>query len=262
MTDNTTPRPWNSVHDINGIKYIFDHEQVSVSSVSNNGGFAQFNLSSIFPVGTPAVGDKLLVESGSNYLGTHEITEIVSTTQFVTDTAFSDSYVDGGVIKHIRTPEVKLYAGYLSGEGYSTEHPMTLLATFTPENDPNNQVSFYVHGFLKSLFTSIDPPGTDTGVELQLFNRFRLYFDGNYHDHFQVINSAIDTETLMDEFVNTGKYLNTDSPPPEFSCGVTILTRILNDIVWIDVITDGSPECDFDFSGTDFGTGTGDFATC
>lgn len=257
------PQKWNSAFSKDGIKFIFDHQEKTIDHVNNVSGHVQFNMVSTFTY-TPDAGDKIFVAGtpGGIYDGFHTVISAMGFNIDVETTYTSTSL--GGTAKYIRIPEIKLYSGFAPGEIYDEIKPLSLVATFTPENNVDNQVSFYVHGYLQSLFNNISAP-LDIGVattSMDLFDKFRLYYDGEYHDPYFVLYSTLNHTVLNEQYVNNGNWLTSnDYPPIVFDCGKTILTMIVHDEPTYYVYTDGSPTCDFGNPGDDFAAGD-DFVEC
>jgi len=246
---STAPYNWNSLH--RPIEYVYDHVSKTTNSIGNNGGYIQFTFAIPF-LTTPVVGERFIVpSSGSAYQGFHRITSVDSTTQFTTATVYSAS--EGAVsVLHERLPEIKLYKGYLLGESYYDDDPITLVATFRPKTSPNNDVQIDVSGYLQRLFSLSLPT---TGVDHNLFTRFRLYFDGAYQRYYHVLNSGLDSSEVESYFANTGRFLTSEEVPYLLSCGNTLLARIQNDAVIVGEYAGALEGEEFD---TDFDT---DFST-
>lgn len=226
MILNTAPELWNSVH--RPIPFIYDHVGRNVT-LSDSGGFLlmQPNIPWLYAL-TMEPGDKIFISGCTNedYNTTHIVREVIDQFNILLETAYDGD--DSGVALWIRLPEIKLYSGYATGEEYPDDLPLTLVATFTPENSPDNDIRFDVSEYLKSIFR-IQPP--ELGIDFNMFNRFRLYFDGIYRETYQVLNSSIPTATLMSDFANTGNPLNAVFPPIVFGCGETIISYLENNVV-------------------------------
>lgn len=254
MIASTTPQPWNSAYK--PIVYEFTHEEVTLSSISNNGGYVQVNLASAFTEATPVFGSQLLLDitvfSGGSLSGVYTVSEVVSSTSFVTTALWPGSGF--GTVQHVRLPTIYLYAGYNTGEGWEAELPLTLVATITPRNSPTNTVRLDVSGFLQGIFTMAEEPelGAPTAIDFNLFNRFRLYYDGAYRDYYQVLNSTIDTADLNEYYVETNRYLCEEELPLVYDCGYTILCKILDGVVKTYLFSDGALVTGADFAVADF----------
>ena len=257
------PETWNPAY--RPIVFEYDHEEVTLSSISNSGGYLRISLSTAFTEGTPVAGDLIYVDitlfAGGTVTGGYRVREVTSTTVFILDKAWPGSGY--GSVKWGRLPEIKVYAGYDSGEGYDSDLPLTLVGTFTPRNSPDNTVRFDISGYLQSIFTiaapAVDPP---SWIDFALFNRFRLYFDGSYQpETYQVLNSTISAADLLEYYVETGRYLCEADTPFLNDCGATILSRIesggiVRSYLWIDGELSGALEefAAADFYSTDFST--------
>lgn len=233
----TTPSPWNSVH--RPIEYVYNHDTQTISGVTTSSGRLQVSIASAFSPYTPAVGDKVylsgVLDSGVDISGIYDIHSGGGST-WVLDVLVTTPTLDSpSTLKYIRLPEVKLYAGYLAGEEYDDELPLELVATFTPENSPDNDVRIDVSEYLKSIFEIVPPT---EGIDFNMFNRFRLKFDGTYKTSYQVLNSSIKTAELNALYVNTNAYLNSKFPPIVFLCGKTILSTLTGSVV-VNHVYDG-----------------------
>ena len=211
MFDLTTePYYWNSPY--HPVTFEWDYEVKSVSSKTDIGGYVQFNLSSGFTT-TPVVGQKVIVENTvSLYYGIHVImavggvgdVDITTSTPYVVDAT-------GISLKFMEIYEIELYKGYDAGDthlpsGFDSQLPLTLVATFTPENSASNNVSIDISGYLQSIFGEINFQNLG-GNEYGMFNRFRLKFNGTYQDYYHVCRTGIETELLCTYFLDTGRYL-------------------------------------------------------
>lgn len=255
MILRTEPPYWSSAH--RPVEFVYDHEERTITLVGNNGGFASFLLNSAF-THTPVAGEKLYVESGV-YEGLHTITSVSGNT-IITTTQYTTGDLSQPEVLYIRLPEIKLYSGYLSGEEYPSDLPLTLVATFYPENSPDNDVQFDVSEFLKSMFANrIQPPVE--GIDFNMFNRYRLHFDGVYHDFYMALNSSIKTSELNALYVNTGAYLNSKIPPLVFACGKTILSTLQGSVV-VNVYSEGGDIIGLgDYSILDYDSANEDYYT-
>lgn len=238
MIINTTPSAWNSVH--RPIQYIYDHESRFISGVLVDSGNLQVQLTTAF-ANTIAVGDEVylsgVLDDGEDISGLYDVLTVGSQTLLTLDIAVTTPTLDSpSTLQFIRLPEVKLYSGYLPAEEYPSDLPLTLVATFTPENSPDNDVRIDVSEYLKSIFRIVAPT---EGIDFNMFNRFRLYFDGAYKDYYMVLNSSIKTAELNALYVNTGAYLNSEIPPIVFGCGKTILSTLQGSVVVNYITEDG-----------------------
>lgn len=237
MISVTTPSPWNSVH--RPIEYVYNHDTQFISGVLVNAGRLEVYLTGSFTFTTPVGAEMLLTgvnDAGVSIDGIYDVYSVAGSV-IVLDKLVTTPTLAAGVnsLAYIRLPEIKLYAGYLSGEEYPVDLPLELVATFTAENSPDNDVRFDVSEYLKSIFTIVPPVA---GIDFNMFNRFRLHFDGAYKDYYMVLNSSIKTSDLMALYVNTGAYLNSQIPPIIFGCGKTILSTLQGSVV-VNVEFDG-----------------------
>ena len=234
MTINTQPEYWSSVH--RPIEFVYDYQEGFLFSVTDSGGFAVFRIIGMFSNPTPVAGEQIYIAAGT-YEGFHVISS-VSGDYITTTTAYVDADTgSNSSVLFIHLPQIKLYSGYLSGEEYPSELPLTLVATFTPENSPDNDIQFDVSEYLKSIFRIVSPV---EGIDFNMFNRYRLYFDGAYQDFFMVLNSSIPTSELNELYVDTGAYLNSKIPPIVFGCGKTILSTLQGSVV-VNRVLEGVP---------------------
>ena len=261
MTLSQGPYQWSSAH--RPIEFTFTYESKTISSVTNDGGYAKINLILPYTTITPVVGERLIIAGTTSgaYDGTWKILTVNSTTSFTVDKAYSTASLVGSA-KHIYLPEVILYAGYDTGEGYDDELPLQTVATFTPKNSPDNNVQIDVSGFLKTIFT-VTAPVVAGAIDFTVWNKFKLYFQGAYSDNYYVLNSAIDSDVLNKYYVKTGRYLISydkylTGTPENYNylqdCGITVLYRVQGDHVAKYIITDGdttAADYDTDFT-TDF----------
>lgn len=248
MIINTTPSEWNSVH--RPIEYVYDHETRDLDSFTDVGGNVRLVVSSAF-THTPVAGDQIVVEKFDSDYNEYMTVVSVTGTQILTDydyATFLDEVPADPVVKFIRLPEITLYKGYTILEEYPVDLPLELVAAFTPENSPTNDVRFDVSEYLKSIFEILPPT---EGVDFNMFNRFRIRFDGTYKEPYQVLNSSIKTEDLMSDYVDTGAYLNSQTPPVVFSCGKTILSTLTGNVV-VNHVYDGEIPGSGDYSPADY----------
>lgn len=233
MIINTEPPYWSSAH--RPVEFVYDHEVSQMYFSDNSGGKLRVYISPAF-THTPVAGDKIYIsgitgdaDAVTNYNDRTHTVVSVSGNAILTDTDYDGDITAGTVnVTYIRLPEIKLYLGYLPAEEYPADLPLTLVATFTPENSPDNNIQFDVSEFLKSIFRIMPPV---IGIDFNMFNRYRLYFDGAYQDYYMVLNSSIKTDELNELYVDTGAYLNPQIPPVVFGCGKTILSTLQGSVV-------------------------------
>lgn len=233
MNPVTVPKEWNSAY--RPIEYEFYFSQVNSADVDDDGGFARFTLPGAFGDSTPIVGEQIYVY-GIYYTGYHTITSVASSTVFTTSTVY-DTDETTGIVKHIWLPEIEIYKGYDTGESLDTELPIELVASFIPSASPEITIRFDISGYIQSIFTTIESP--TIGLDVNMFNRFRLKIDGDYLDHYQALNSTITTEDLNDIFVNSSNCLSTYEPIL-YGCGKTIISQIYNGKVYNKLAINGT----------------------
>ena len=171
---------------------------------------------------------------------------ISGTTFTATQSGVDVTYID-------TIPQIEIYSGYDTGEGYEAELPLTLIGTFTPVYDVNGEISFDISGYIKSIFTIVPPV---EGINFSLFNRFRLKFDGTLQEYYMAVNSSIATDILNDIYVGTGIYLSSATTQIIFDCGKTVLTTLEATGVVINIIVDDAgmegDYLDSDYLDTDY----------
>lgn len=220
MIPLTTPLEHNSAYD--EVNYEFAFSECNRASIDNDGGFARFNLISAFEDNAPAIGEQIY-NYGTDYAGFHTIKSVASTTVFTTTTPFT-TFAATGLLKHIWLPEISIYKGYNTGESLASTIPIELVASFIPVCSPDITMRFDIAGYLQSIFTLTDPI---VGVDVSLFNRFRLKVNGAYLDHYQVYNCGISNTELNDGYSDGTNYLQ-KYEPIIFACGSTVLSQVQN----------------------------------
>ena len=246
MTLSQGPHEWSSAH--RPINFTYTYQNQTIASISNDAGYAKVVVSSAFAT-TPIVGDRLILSSTTSaaYDGVFKIRTVNSTVSFTIDTPYTIADILTGNCKFLKIPVFKIYTGYDTGEGYDTDLPLTLVATFTPKNSPDNNVQIDVSGYLKSIFTITSPTDT-TGVDFTVWNRYRIYVDGAYSADYYVINASVDSDYLNKYYVKTGRFLiaydKFTTGTPELrqyvqDCGYTLMYRIQGDTVVRYVFEDG-----------------------
>lgn len=225
MIPVTLPEYWSSVH--RPIEFVYDHEEGFLFSVTDSSGFAAFRIIGMFSSPTPVAGEKIYIAAGT-YEGFHVISSVLGDVITTTTVYINGDTGSTSSVLFIHLPQIKVYSGYLPAEEYPDDLPLTVVATFTPENSPENNVQFDISEYLKSIFR-IEPP--TIGIDFSMFNRYRLHFDGAYQDFFMVLNSSIPTSELNELYVDTGAFLNSKEPPIVFGCGKTILSTLTGSVV-------------------------------
>lgn len=253
MNENIlSPAKWNSAFR----EIIFEYDLESrLTGYASDGGYLAFT-SAVSPFSfLPVIGESFFIDGDFEISGLHTITEVISATSFVTSTEYAGGGGGPATIYHVRLPQVDIYVGYDVGETYETQLPLTLIGSILTERNPDNTIRFDVSGYLQSYFENIPIAPISGEVDFGVFNRFRLYFDGEYHDYFYVLYSTITHADLNLYFANTGRWLTAEYPSLKFSCGATILTRILDDSVRAIVYgaTAGPDWDDDDFDPDDWG---------
>ena len=218
---------WNSAHRPIVIEY--DYESKNIVAYADDGGNLKITIASQYSENSnevPEVGEFLIItDTASDYVGRWEILTVHSSTQFTLDVPYTGGTVSIYGCKFERKPQIELFKGYNAGEEYETELPLTLVATFTPRNSPNNDISLDLSGYLRHIFTIQNPIATPS-TDFTMFNRFRLKFDGSLQEFYHVVNSAIESEELNEKFADTGRYLVNKEYPYVMGCGIGTLTKI------------------------------------
>lgn len=244
MNENIlSPSKWNSA--FRDIIFEYDLESRLTGFASDDGFLAFTSVVGAFSF-LPVVGESFFIAGTFEVSGLHVITEVISSTSFVTSTAYDGGGGGPVTIYHVRLPQVDVYVGYDVGESFETELPLTLIGSIMTERNPDNTIRFDVSGYLQSYFENIVNPPISGDVDFGVFNRFRLYFDGEYHDFFYVLYSTITHADLNLYFANTGRWLTAEYPSLKFSCGSTVLTRIIDDVVRATVYGATGPDWDDD----------------
>jgi len=223
----STPEEWNAAYK--PITYKGAPYGGVLSAVTDNGGFAQFDISSAFTL-TLVVGQTVNVASGV-YEG------LQSTTLFTVETDYISAISGTSIITYLPVIEFDLYKGYATGETYEVELPYEKIATFKVEpNMTTFEYTWNVSGYLQSIF-SIQYP--TSGIDFNMFNRFRLVFGSDDLEYYQVANSAIDNPEFDTIYANTGQPLN-DTDTIVFNCGYTVQSFIIGDTIQNKVYLDGN----------------------
>lgn len=224
---------WSSAH--RPIEFTYDYEAITITAVNNDGGYARVVIGTGY-TDNPVVGNWLYLYGTTSgaYDGLHKIRTVNSVSSFTLETPYTIAVSLTGSAKFVYLPEIKLYAGYTTGETYDDELPQFLVATFTPKNSPDNNIKLDLSGYLKSIF-EINPPSNTGGIDFSTWNRYRLFIDGAYSASYYVINSAIEQVELNKYYVKTGRFLvdydsfKTGTPLNRQylqSCGLTLMQRI------------------------------------
>jgi hypothetical protein len=232
---STTPSEWNSVH--RPVRYVLDFYTQPLSITFDISGKARFRLLGV-PLTALEVGKFIYIDSGI-YEGLHKVTAVVNTQTCDT----SSNYISGqvtGTVSIIQIPSFSFYVGYRTGEAYPTQLPEKLVATFTPERNASNQVQIDVSGYLKSQFAISRP--VRNGKDFAMFNQFRLMMSYTAAQiqttwkgvvptpPYKAINSAIKSNEL-NEIIAANRYLSGVRSPSLFTCGSTILSKVIGDAV-------------------------------
>ncbi len=227
------PAEWSAAHTpiiFNGVPY-----GTSVTAVTDNSGFAEIEVNIALPIAYQ-VGQLVHIVD-SNYEGFHIIKSITSTTEFVVETPYGGALSGTGLIIYLPVLQFDLYSGYITGETYDVELPYTKIATFKVE--PNTKTLDYtwnVSGYLQSIFSIVPPT---SGIDFNMFNRFRLVFDNEELETYQVANASIDNTEFDTIYANTGQPLN-QYDTIIFNCGYTVQSFIIGDTIQNKVYLDGN----------------------
>lgn len=229
----STPEEWNAAYK--PITYKGAPYGGVLSAVTDNSGFAQFDISSAFTL-TLVVGQTVNVSTGV-YEGFHVIKSIQSTTLFTVETDYISAISGTSIITYLPVIQFDLYKGYATGETYDVELPYIKIATFKVEpNMTTFEYTWNVSGYLQSIF-SIQYP--TSGIDFNMFNRFRLVFGSDDLEYYQVANSAIDNPEFDTIYANTGQPLN-QYDTIIFNCGYTVQSFIIGETIQNKVYLDGN----------------------
>jgi hypothetical protein len=234
-----TPFAWSSCHQ----PIIYEGEPQTRTNVimQNNAGRLQVTFSSAFSV-TLSEGELLYIGDGV-YKGFHTIRTVNTSVQVVLETTYQVNDILPRPIKYCPKLNFELYTGYDIGEQYATELPLTKIADLTAEiNTRTIKYKWDVSGFLKSTF-QIKPP--TIGVDFNLFNRYRLYFQDQELESYQVANAAIEQDIFNQDYVNTDAWLN-NQDVILFTCGKTIASKLENNVIVNYLTTDNETVPEFE----------------
>lgn len=228
--------------------FVYDHKQDVLLMTEDHDGKLKVRTHHAWsPV--PVAGEQIAIENIYGESTLHTVTSASGSIIF-TDTNYADFTLPfPHIVKHIRLPQIELYCGYLAAEEYPNDLPLTLVAAFTPENAPGNYVQFDVSEYLRSIFT-IPPPVE--GIDFNMFNRFRLRFDGVYKTSYMVLNSSIKTTELNSRYVDTLAPLHSHVPPVVFGCGNTLISYLTANVVLNKTVTDTADISGFGRYNPDF----------
>jgi hypothetical protein len=182
-----TPNTWNSVHK--PIEYRVTFTSYFAISITNNGGYARFNVgSSIAALFT--VGQRVYVPSGP-YAGNWTVRDTAGTV------TISAPYSSSGTafITPLVNVSAQLWAGYQSThEGYS-DYPFRQIADIVAVPGLEGYVSIDVSGYLKSIFKKIEAPRI--GADFRMSCPFRLVVSGYSQSTFYALNGTFDQAVLQ-----------------------------------------------------------------
>lgn len=228
------PSKWNSV--FRPVVYQHEYDSAYFSSVSNVSGFARFNLAST----TSLTGIRRIYISGGTYSGWHTISAVTATT-ITTTTAYSSSTTGYALI--IEDVQFEIYVGYPSGT-YADENPERLIATIQPSPNLQGELYFDIAEYLKAAWANdgyapmVAPPAN--GVDVNMSTPFRVETLGRSAsdgDYYYAAYSTIPTGAL-NEFDLAGVFLSADEPVV-FSCGCTILSQIIDTVIYNHITCSG-----------------------
>jgi hypothetical protein len=229
-----TPSKWNSV--FRPVVYQHEYSTAYFSSVTSVGGFARFDLT----LTTSLTGIRRIYISGGTYSGWHTISAVTATT-ITTETAFISTTTGYAVI--IEDTQFEIYVGYPSGT-YAVENPERLIATIQPAPNLTGQLYFDIAEYLKAAWANdgyapmVAPPAN--GVDVNMSTPFRVATLGRSASDGSYYYAAYATITTGDlnEFDLSGVFLSVDEPVV-FSCGCTILSQILDTVIYNQITCSG-----------------------
>jgi hypothetical protein len=214
------PELWQSAH--RPIVYEFDFQARVLSTVTDVGGFARFDLTVAYSTGILA-GGQLFVVDGI-YKGYHTVVS-GSGTQYLTSTPFIGAST-GNTIKRAVTVPIRVFSGYATGEDATLEplYPITQVAEFVPEPTPQGTLRFDISAYVSAMFsTDIEPPLI--GIDHKLFRRYRITLGLALTTAYrQAANAAIDD---LSSYVNTGRPLSPEKKPQYQNCGKNLISQIV-----------------------------------
>lgn len=235
----TYPELWSSAYD--DIEFIFDFKGYTITGVSEyvSGSVGQGQIR-VYISGTwdinPVKNQYCYIASG-NHLGLHKVIAS-NTNSVILDTPYVGTQTSG-TIKNCRIPVFTLYKGFEAGEDFPTELPYTQVTQFTPQFNSNIQININLKGLLQRIFEVVEPDIT-TDFDFSVFNAYRLVWDSdNVTDIRYVLNSSITTAELNDGYLEAGKYLVNTDKPLLFSCGVSFMTRFVNEFPKLEIYNSG-----------------------
>ncbi len=175
------------------------NKYITLTSLSNSGGYLQIALSSEIPTTKIKVGDRIQIANTTDYDGLHTVREVTTGQEIVLETTFVSSTMSGGkarlkeeayvVYGRHRTEtgsqgiDVKAYNGFITIKINDTEHVFNIenkLAEWDTDstdsvycwyglvinlNHSFNQLAAYIYK-LNKLSNINNPQGQDTGLEL------------------------------------------------------------------------------------------------
>lgn len=229
------PFKWNSV--FRPVVYQHEYDTAYFSSVSSVSGYAKFNLT----LATSLTGIRRIYISGGTYSGWHTVSAVTATT-ITTTTLFTSTTTGYAVI--IEDTQFEIYVGYPSGD-YSVDNPERLIATIQPVPNLKGELYFDIAEYLKAAWANdgyspmVTPPAN--GVDVNMSTPFRVATLGRSSsdgDYYYAAYATIESGVL-NNYDLSGVFLSTDEPIA-FSCGCTILSEIIDTVIYNHIICDGS----------------------
>lgn len=228
------PSKWNSV--FRPVVYQHEYDTAYFSSVSSVSGFAKFNLS----LTTSTTGIRRIYIASGAYAGWHTVTANTATS-FTTSTTYGATAT--GTLTIIEDTQFEIYVGHPSGT-YVIENPERLIATIQPPPNLSGQLIFGIAEYLKAAWANdgyapmVAPPAN--GIDVNMSTPFRVETLGRSAsdgDYYYAAYATIPTGTL-NEFDLSGVFLSVDEPVV-FSCGCTILSQILDTVIYNHITCSG-----------------------
>jgi len=234
------PYKWVSAHQ--PIEFTMEPPRYALSSVGSGSGFAIFSYITD-GLYTPVVGDRLVISTGA-YQGFHTITAVGTSNIFgvvfqdvTTETTYTTTQNDGYVCFQ-QEISLGIYKG--GGALYATK-PFTYIAGFRPEINLEGLYVFDISGYVQKVFDVVNSNESLQfgGLLLKpnLYENIEVYMNvgvtsGIFVGQLFALNSAIDSDQLNRDYVDTGLNLNDDAGTNfYFSCGLTENIQIVGDFL-------------------------------
>ena len=216
------PNKWNSVH--RPIVYKFSNVSIFALSITDNGGFARFNVGASY-ISQFSVGQRVYIASGT-YQGNWTVTDATGTV------TLNAPYSTSGTAFLIPLTNItaQLWAGYqATHEGYA-DYPFKKIADIVAVPNLTGTTDIDVSGYLVSIFKKIEAPRI--GADFRMSVPFRLVVSGYPQTTYYALNGTFPQDQLQ-AFDSNFAILNA-RVPIHFNNGVCMYSMI-----WPDTATDG-----------------------